>query len=187
MMNTDLEALLRDAGRTPPASGVDVTRAVDRARTVRKRRRLGLVGGAAGVVLAAGATFAVVGLPQVDRSPAAGADPVLTRLGPGGMDALLHGVVRRSGDCLLLDPGGDATVVVWPRGTRWSAGDEAVVLPDGLRVGLGDEVEGGGGYLPADRGLLNRAMGEEPADRAIGCAHSVGQRSVAMIGDVRKV
>ena len=109
MMNTDLEALLRDAGRTPPASGVDVTRAVARARTVRKRRRLGLVGGAAAVVLAAGATFAVVGLPQVDRSPAAGADPVLTRLGPGGMDALLHGVVRRSGDCLLLDPGGDAT------------------------------------------------------------------------------
>jgi hypothetical protein len=190
-MNTDLEALLRDAGRTPPASGVDVHRAVARGRTVRRRRRLAAAAGAA-VALVAGVTLALTGLPLVDRGPvpggtlaSTGADPVQTQLSGTLMQALVHGKVQREGDCLVLDRGNDRTVVVWPPGTRWSAGDEVVVLADGLRVGLGDEVTGSGGYLAADRTSLNRLLGAAPADRAIRCAQSLG-RSVVLINHVSR-
>jgi hypothetical protein len=190
-MDTDLEALLRDAGRTPPASGINLTRAMDQARTVRKRRRLTVAGGTA-VVLVAGVTFALAGLPPADRAPApggtagAGADPVQTQLERNLMLAHISGTVQRSGDCLVLDRGGDRVVVVWPSGSRWSADDEVVVLPDGLRVGLGDEVEGSGGHVPAGWDFLNRALGEESAYRAISCAKSSGRRSVVLIENVTK-
>jgi hypothetical protein len=192
-MNTDLQALLRDAGRTPPPSGIDVTRALDRGRKVRKRRRLAVVAAAA-VTLAAGATFALGELPRMDRSPAPGgtvatagpgADPVLTQLEPNLMQAHLSGVLERSGNCLMLEQATSRVVVAWPPGTRWSADDEVVVLADGSRVGLGDAVSASGGYVAADRAGLNRSLGAEPADRAIRCAKSFG-RSVALLGNVTK-
>lgn len=189
-MNDDIETLLRGAGRTQPPSGIDVSRAIHQGRTVRRRRRL-TAAAAAAVALASGATFALGGLP-VDRptpgsTAVAGADPVQTQLDRNYMMALISGTVQRSGGCLVLErDDGGRTVVVWPPGTRWSADDSVVVLADGLRVGLGDEVEGSGGFVPAGRQGLNRSLGADSADRAIRCAKSLGQRSVALIANVRK-
>jgi len=167
-----------------------VTRAIHQGRAVRGRRRLTSVSAAA-VVLATGAAFALGGLP-VDRpapgsTAVAAADPVQTQLDRNYMMALLSGTVQRSGDCLVLERGdGGRTVVVWPPGTRWSPDDSVVVLADGLRVGLGDEVEGSGGIVSAGRDRLNRSLGAASADRAIRCAKSLGQRSVALIANVTK-
>lgn len=36
--------------------------------------------------------------------------------------------------------------VVWPHGTTWDGDAQAVRLPDGQVVALGDRVSGGGGY-----------------------------------------
>ena len=60
-----------------------------------------------------------------------------------------------------------------------------VVLADGLRVALVDKVTGSGGYVSADRRSLTRALGAEPAERAIRCAQYVGG-SVALINNVEK-
>ena len=46
-------------------------------------------------------------------------------------------------------------VVVWQPGTTWDAATEQVVLPDGGRAGMGDFVQGGGGYhAVADLGVF---------------------------------
>jgi len=49
-------------------------------------------------------------------------------------------VVVLEGDCLLLRSGDQVEVPVWLSGTTWDPTTSEVVLPDGGRVRLGDEI-----------------------------------------------
>lgn len=74
-----------------------------------------------------------------------GTDPVVAHPAEGdgpGNDALIEGPLTMSRGCLLVGE----FPVVWPHGTTWDAGANAVRLPDGQVVALGDRVSGGGGY-----------------------------------------
>lgn len=63
-------------------------------------------------------------------------------------EALVAGLVVLDGGCVRLQIEGVGTVVaVWPHGTRWEGG--SIVLPDERVVGIGDHIEGGGGYYSA--------------------------------------
>lgn len=62
--------------------------------------------------------------------------------GSGGNGALIEGSLTMSGGCLLVSE----FPVIWPYGTTWDAEAQAVRLPDGQVVALGDRVNGGGGY-----------------------------------------
>jgi len=63
--------------------------------------------------------------------------------------ALVYGVLVREGDCLLLRAGAQVEVPVWQSGTTWDPTAGEVILPDGGRVSLGDEIEAGGGAVRA--------------------------------------
>jgi hypothetical protein len=70
---------------------------------------------------------------------------------PLGMMAIVRGTLtyRPERDCFfLIDEGGIERPVVWPYGTQPTADGPGVVLPDGQVATVGDQVEGGGGYLP---------------------------------------
>ena len=91
----------------------------------------------------------------------------------GGEDAEVGGVLLLRDGCLVFEYGEDAAFghlpIIWPGGTSWDAAAEAVVLPDGERVDIGDDVRGGGGYPYAD------ALGWLDADAqqlAAACADS---------------
>lgn len=86
-------------------------------------------------------------------------------------------MLRRDGPCLTLDNGAFSFVVVWPPGTRWSTGDETVVLPDGLRIAQGERVSGSGGFLSAS----NRNFGKPALD----CAKRT-EGQIALINNVTK-
>lgn len=63
-----------------------------------------------------------------------------------GMEAQVRGrLVHTADGCVALDSEGGEVPVVWPRGTSLDGG--AIVLPSGARLGVGDEVDGGGGYV----------------------------------------
>lgn len=63
--------------------------------------------------------------------------------GGDGMAALVQGRVTFEGGCLLLAE----NPVVWPQGTQWDGAVDEVVLANGDRVAMGENVTGGGGYL----------------------------------------
>lgn len=74
-----------------------------------------------------------------------GTGPVVAHPAEGdgaGNDALIEGPLTMSSGCLLVGE----FPVVWPHGTTWDAVAQAVHLPDGQAVALGDRVSGGGGY-----------------------------------------
>jgi hypothetical protein len=76
-----------------------------------------------------------------------------------GADALIEGPLTMSSGCLLVGE----FPVVWPHGTTWDAEGEAVQLPDGQGVALGDQVSGGGGYPHLSD------LGAELAEPLAGC------------------
>lgn len=105
-----------------------------------------------------------------ELDPTGGVDgPVMyaERIEPGGdqMAAEIVGTLELDGECLHATSGGVRYPVLWPFGTTWDAETEAVVLPDGVRFAVGDEVHGGGGYL-------HRGLAAAPAvtDRIETCA-----------------
>ena len=69
----------------------------------------------------------------------------------GGGDALIHGTIRISGDCVVLDEQGDEVLLVWPADrTRWDASSQSITFEnrDGTRDTFSDGdlvVMGGGG------------------------------------------
>ncbi|MEL6982368.1 MAG: hypothetical protein AAFO29_08090 [Actinomycetota bacterium] len=67
----------------------------------------------------------------------------VTEPSPVGYLALIDGRLSiDAGGCLRVAGRG----VVWPRDTRWDDSTNEIVLGDGQRVALGDEVRGAGGY-----------------------------------------
>lgn len=70
----------------------------------------------------------------------------------GGMDALVGGALTVADGCVLLDEGENQYPVVWPSGTAVASADPLVIeLPSGDEAHLGDEIQGGGGFLEAGR------------------------------------
>jgi hypothetical protein len=113
-------------------------------------------------VISAGALLALLSLVAVAaaREPAGPVvdGPVFAAGDEGngvGLTALVAGRLRMEDGCLLLA----GIPVVWPYETTWDADAEAVVLSDGARAAVGDEVSGGGGYLHVDR-LTAQSNGE---------------------------
>lgn len=85
------------------------------------------------------------------------------------MAAEIIGRLELDGDCLYVASAGNRYPVLWPYGTTWNDDSSSVVLPGGTTIALGDEVDGGGGYLHVgslalDAAVLERAeqCAEEP-------------------------
>lgn len=75
-----------------------------------------------------------------------------TVLPSGGMDAVVAGALTVADGCVLLEQGESQYPVVWPSGTSVAGTDPLVIeLPSGEQAQLGDEIEGGGGFLEAGR------------------------------------
>ena len=114
------------------------------------------------------------------QGPASTLDgPVVTADPTGGIgeEAAVGGVLELVGGCLFL-PDGDASVaLVWPSGTTWEADTQTVVTGDGTRVGLGDEIEAGGGYHPGG-GLIRNVSDLDGRKLAEECARLSGSGSV---------
>jgi hypothetical protein len=49
-------------------------------------------------------------------------------------------------NCVGFTHGDEFTVIIWPSGTRWIDATSKVELKDGTTVGLGDDVQLGGGF-----------------------------------------
>ena len=65
-------------------------------------------------------------------------------------EAIVSGRLALIGDdCVGLESpgGGETSALALPHGTQPSDDGRAIVLPDGLRIALGDSISGGGGYL----------------------------------------
>jgi hypothetical protein len=127
---------------------------------------------ATGAVAVAGC--AVPGSSRVDG-------PVLTNqrplVGGGGDAADVSGTVGLREGCLVFEDGADASLVVWPGGTRWDADEEVVILPGGARAGVGDEVSGGGGWYTGEPSGISPVVAEELA----ACAEATGLTQTAVL------
>ncbi len=150
-----------DLGRLAPL--VDTGRASEAFRRRQRRsqayRRVALAATAV-LVLVAG-TIAVVALSDDDApvrtvpsNPSDGAAPRVWVQEPTdsneGMAAEVKGelVYRAADDCVQIELEGLRYPIVWPTGTEGTADGPGVVLPGGVTARVGDEVYGGGGYLP---------------------------------------
>jgi hypothetical protein len=103
------------------------------------------------------------------------AGPVVTADPSGGISetALVSGLLVLDGDCLLLRGDDDVSVPVWQSGTTWDSNASEVVLPDGGRVSIGDEVEAGGGGRPGG-GLIREVSSLDGRKLAEECALTAG-------------
>ena len=79
---------------------------------------------------------------------------------------------RRDGD--VVD------VPVWPSGATWDPATSEVVLSDGDRAGLGDQIEAGGGFRSGG-GLIREVSHLDVRKFAERCAREVGSGSVFLI------
>lgn len=123
-------------------------------------------------------------LPLVRSDLPYGGSPVVTtgQL-DGGEDALIVGEVRLDQGCLVVTDGGASYPIVWQPGTTWDPSAEAVVLPEGVRVAMGQRISAGGGYHGVDQ---LSAFGVAPAgiETIGGCADRVGVEIAVVQGDV---
>ena len=112
-------------------------------------------------------------LPQHPASTLDG--PVVTADPTGGIgeEAAVYGVLVLEGDCLLLRESEHVVVPVWQSGTTWDPTASEVILPDGGRVSLGDEIEAGGGGRPGG-GLIRDVSSLEGRKLAEQCARTAG-------------
>ena len=163
-LTAGLRAALED--HPSPPTGIDLTRIRTRGRRRRSRRRALQVAATLVVVggLAVPATVLDVDWPWEDSGGApavatAGApDPVLVVLAAGAeppepRDASAHGVVELRDGCLVS--GG--AVLVWPQGSGWDGTTREVVLADGTRIGIGDEVRTSADPVPDPVAVLGEA------------------------------
>jgi hypothetical protein len=95
-----------------------------------------------------------------------------------GMDAEVRGRLELDGGCLfvVVDEIAERYPVVWPAGTSWDAKQEAVVAPSTARMPVGDEVDGGGGYLFVED--VERLIGSEAATVAERCVDNADDEIV---------
>jgi hypothetical protein len=92
------------------------------------------------------------------------------------------GIVVLEHDCLYLAlrGGDDRAVLVWPDGTSWDAAQNAIVLGDGRRVAIGDEIAASGRFHPT---LVTFATGEDVGLRADQCASLAATNRIFVIDD----
>jgi hypothetical protein len=79
------------------------------------------------------------------RQPSADSEVLLVTSGPGtgsGSDAEIAGVVTLDEGCVRVGE----YPAVWPEGTTWDSARQALMLPSGLSVAIGESVSGAGGY-----------------------------------------
>ena len=108
-------------------------------------------------------------------SPEPEFNPVNAADGPRDYpSAELPGVLTLTDGCLALD--GNATL--WPAGTRWDIRDEAVVLVDGSRLAVGDNIELSGGLVPA---LIAANYSDTALEPIEGCMDVLGTTELALI------
>ena len=99
--------------------------------------------------------------------------PVIRHLAPMdgeyGLDAGIRGVLQLEGDCLyvLRVEGDERYPVVWPAESSWNDEQHAVITPNGDRIEIGAEIDGGGGYFYASE--LEPLVGPEGAELAMRC------------------
>ena len=86
-----------------------------------------------------------------------------------GMAAEVEGRLEHEGDCLYLqhDELDERYPVIWPAGSTWDATDPAVLSPSQVRMPVGSEVYGAGGYLYVDD--VERLIGSAAATLAAQC------------------
>jgi hypothetical protein len=87
----------------------------------------------------------------------------------GGNDAEIRGRLELDGDCLYvaLDEIGERYPIVWPAGTTWDVDSQNVISQSGVRMAIGSNVYGGGGYrYVAD---VESALGADAGTRAANC------------------
>ena len=89
--------------------------------------------------------------------------------GEYGLDAGIRGVLQLEGDCLyvLRVEGDERYPVVWPAESSWNDEQHAVITPNGDRIEIGAEIDGGGGYFYASE--LEPLVGPEGAELAMRC------------------
>ncbi len=150
-----------DLSRLAPAVDTDRAGAAFRRRQRRSRAyRRGVFAGTAVVVLLAG-TAAVIAATDDDTPvrtvPSEASDDGVPRVwvqpesdATDGMGAEVKGelVYVEEHDCFQIELAGVRYPVVWPARTRGTADGPGVVLWDHEVARVGDEVFGGGGYLP---------------------------------------
>ena len=85
-----------------------------------------------------------------------------------GEGAAINGPLELNDGCLQLPYGdGEHLAIVWPAGTSWDAVAQEVEVATGERIGIGDVVDGGGGYYrPEDFADL----GDEAVEVLSACA-----------------
>lgn len=104
---------------------------------------------------------------------------LLTYTNIGALEAIQAGTVVQRGPCFYLSGAPEEAVILWPAGTQIVRDAErgmALELPDGLRIGVGDRIRGGGGALPPAQPISDFASQEVPESCATGPAvqvHSV--------------
>ena len=90
---------------------------------------------------------------------------ILTAKNVGAMEAVVGGTVVRRGSCFVLNYA-DEPVILWEEGTRLELNDQergvVIVTPQGLRIGIGDTIKGGGGALPAAQPIQDFARETVP-------------------------
>ncbi|MCU1388881.1 MAG: hypothetical protein JWL72_2219 [Ilumatobacteraceae bacterium] len=58
----------------------------------------------------------------------------------------MEGPIVLRGDCVGFANGDGFAVIIWPKGTHWIEATSEVALEDGMIVGLGADVQLGGGF-----------------------------------------
>lgn len=123
-----------------------------RSRWARRPRALAVLGGTALVV---GGFVAWRALPPAPDAELDGLRVVTDteRFDGSAFDANVIGELRAVGSCVGIGDADYASLVIWPRGTKVE--DGAIVTPGGIRVRMGEELRGGGGYTgdPTDFGV----------------------------------
>ncbi len=85
----------------------------------------------------------------------------------GASDSNVPGTVAVVRDCLGVEIGDNSYVVVWPAGTTAGDGEEpGLVLPDGVEVTLGSEIEGAAASTPRPICRRQRSSFRAPARRS---------------------
>ena len=106
---------------------------------------------------------------------------LLTGEGVGAMEAISAGTLRRSGDCLYLDPSVEDGLIVWGDDTVIEAELDGWVVrfPSGLEAREGDFIQGGGGGLPTGRPISD--FTEQPVPEACSMGGAVQVHSVEAV------
>jgi hypothetical protein len=111
-------------------------------------------------LVAAGLTGCGSSAPPIDPNA-----PVVLVSAPGDSTS---GAAAQIMGPLTLDQdrcaGVDGHLAIWPDGTAWDSEADALKLPDGSRVRVGDVVSGGGGYeagTSAQRALADTAQRDQ--------------------------